>query len=170
VQKTLNEALETMRFQLIVRPLLTNEGAVKISLKYPANLPGDSVVVLIDDKIVDYPENESLFAEGEHSLTILSGNYRTENRRFLVERGKILELSIMLTGLTPLLIFEAPEKAEVYLDGEALANPEIPAAVEPGTHEIRIQVSGYSLSKKIIVEKGKTYTITFMASLLVNEE
>ncbi|MDR0555074.1 MAG: PEGA domain-containing protein [Treponema sp.] len=169
VIKGLSEEVETMRFTLNVKPILSDEGAVKILLRYPDNFPAKPFIALIDDEVVERPQEERLLREGEHHLVIISDDYRNESRRFIVERGKVLELAVNLQDPTPLLIFESPENALIFLDNQALGSNPAPLAVEPGIHEVRFQVSDYAVIRTLTVQKGKTYRVSLAVNVLVTE-
>jgi hypothetical protein len=166
VIKGIGEDLESMRFRLSVKPILGDEGAVRLHFRYPPQLPGRPFTFLVDDLVIDRPGEELLLKEGEHHLLILSDDYRNENRLFLVERARVLDLNIELQDPTPLLIFEGPEQTMVFLD-DLPVEGSVP--VEPGTHEVRFQVSDYTISRTIRVEKGKTYRIALMVDVDIAE-
>jgi hypothetical protein len=170
VMKGIGEEIENAVFQLNVKPVLSDEGLVKITPHYPPSLPVLPVTALIDDRLVENIGEEQLLREGEHQLVLLSQDYRNENRRFIVERGKTHELSINLQDLIPLIIFEAPAEADVFLDNAKIDDTSAPLPVEAGQHEVKIQVSDYALIKPLLVERGKTYRVTFTADLHVAEE
>ncbi|MDR1618314.1 MAG: hypothetical protein LBS06_04620 [Treponema sp.] len=169
VIKGLSEELEQMVFHLSVKPVLGDEGAVKISPRYPEQLPGRPFTVLIDDVVIENPAEERLIREGEHHLVILSDDYRNENRRFVVERTRVLDLAIELQDPTPLLIFEAPENARIFLDNIPIDGKPEPKPVEPGVHEIRFQVSDYAIVKTLTVLRGKTYRVTLSIDVNISE-
>jgi hypothetical protein len=169
IVKGLTGELETMRFRLNARPILGDEGAVRISFRYPEQLGGKPFTMLIDDVVVENPEEERLLKEGEHHLMILSDDYRNESRRFLIERAKILDLSIELQDPTPLVIFEAPEDARIFLDNEPVALGLTPVPVEPGPHEVRFQVSDYAIVRQITVQRGKTYRVALAVDVNISE-
>lgn len=169
VIKGLSEEVENMRFTLNIKPLLSNEGAVKILFRYPDNLSDRPFTALIDDDVVERPAEERLLREGEHHLMILSDDYRNESRRFLVERGKILELTVNLQDPTPLVIFEAPENARVFFDNQPLGTSPPPMAAEPGIHEVRFQVGDYVVVKSLTVQKGKTYRASLSVDVQISE-
>ncbi|MDR2375828.1 MAG: hypothetical protein LBD96_05245 [Treponema sp.] len=160
--------LEKMDFQVSARPILGDEGAVRINFQYPEHLPDRPFSVLIDDKTVETPV-DILLKEGEHRLLILSDDYRNENRLFRVERARILDLDIVLEDTAPLLFFEAPEQAVIFLDDLALEGMRGPIPVEPGFHEVRFQVSDYSIARNIQVRRGKTYRIAITVDVDVSE-
>jgi hypothetical protein len=170
VVKGISEDLEGMRFQLSVKPILGDEGAVRIGFRYPVQLPDRPFTLLVDDQVIRTPAEELLLKEGEHHLLILSDDYRNENRLFLVERARILDLSIELQDPTPLILFEAPENSRVFLDNVLVEGNLTPIPVEPGHHEVRFQVSDYSIIKNITVQRGKTYRAALMVDVDVSED
>ncbi|GHV32878.1 hypothetical protein AGMMS4952_24090 [Spirochaetia bacterium] len=169
VVKGLSEEIESMRFQLSVKPLFSDEGAIRISLRYPEQLSGRPVTVLIDDEVVERLQEEKLLKEGEHRLVIISNDYRNENRRFLIERGKTLDLVITLQDTTPLVLFEAPESAAIFFDNKPVEGGAQPLAVEAGLHEVRFQMSDYSVIKPLTILRGKTYRIALEVDISVSE-
>ncbi|MDR2842891.1 MAG: hypothetical protein LBV52_06790 [Spirochaetaceae bacterium] len=162
--------VENMRFTLNIRPLLSDEGAVRVKVLYPDNKQQGPAAILIDNNVIERLQDETFLKEGEHFLTILSADYRNETRRFIVEQGKTIDLSITLHDLTPLIVFEAPSKALIYIDKILLSSTGNPVAVIPGTHEIKIQLSDYTIVKTLIIQKGKTYRVVFAIDLEVTEE
>jgi hypothetical protein len=169
VIKGLSEEIETMRFQLSVKPILSDEGAVRIMPRYPEQLPRRPFTALIDDEVVEQPREIRLLKEGEHRLVIISDDYRNENRRFLIERGKILDLTMDLQDTTPLVFFEAPENAVIFFDNEAVESGSQPLTVEPGLHEVRFQMSDYSVLKPLTIQRGKTYRVALEVDVSVSE-
>lgn len=169
VIKGLSMEIESMRFQLNAKPLLSDEGAARIAVRYPEQLPEKPFSLLIDDRVIENFWEEQLLKEGEHRLSVLSENYRNENRRFLIERGKILEITIELLDPTPTIIFEAPQGAQIFFDGLPLEQSLTPLPVEPGQHEMKFQLSDYSIIKSITVERGKTYRASLTADVIIEE-
>ena len=147
-----------------------DEGAVRLALRYPQLLRDRPVSVLIDDEVVTDAGALHILREGEHQLLVISEDYRTESRRFLVERGKIADITVTLKDTTPVLLFEAPDRAMIFINNRRIVNPDAPYPVTPGTYDIRIQVSDYTIIKTVQVHKGKTYRIAFTIDLSVSEE
>jgi hypothetical protein len=169
VIKGISEELENMTFNFLVKPILSDEGAVKISFRFPEQLPGKAFTALIDDTVIEKPGEEMFLKEGEHDLVVLSEDYRNQSRRFLVERAKVLDLTVELQDPTPLVYFEYPEGARIFLDNTLLANPQSLQPVEPGLHEVRFQISDYSVIRPITVQKGKTYKIALSVDVDISE-
>jgi hypothetical protein len=166
--KGIGEELEKMDFRLSVKPILGDEGAVRLHFRYPPQLSHRPFTLLVDDLVIDQVGEELFLREGEHHLLILSDDYRNENRLFLVERARVLDLNIELQDPTPLLSFEGPEQTTVFLDDMPVEG-KTPVPVEPGTHEIRFQVSDYTIARTIRVEKGKTYRIALTVDIDISE-
>ena len=169
VIKGISDDIERMVFNLTVKPIMSDEGALKLSFRYPYNLMSRPLTVLIDDVIIDNPGEERLLKEGEHHLFIISEDYRNQSSRFVVERAKTLYLTVELQDTTPLLIFEYPEETRVYLDNVLVQNPKIPKPVEPGLHEVRFQISDYTIIRTLMVQKGKTYRVAMSVDVNISE-
>jgi hypothetical protein len=169
VIKGLSQELETMVFQLQVKPILGNQGAVRLGFRYPELLRDRPFTVLIDDEVIENPGEEQLLREGEHHLVVLSEDYRNENRRFVVERAKILDLSIELQDPTPLIIFEGPENARIFLDNNPVPRDRDPIPVEPGQHEAKFQVGDYTIIKTLHIQRGKTYRVALAVDVNIME-
>jgi hypothetical protein len=169
VIKGISAEMEKMTFNLQVKPILSDEGAVKINFHFPDQLPGRAFTALIDDTVIENPGEERLLREGEHNLLVLSEDYRNQSRRFIVERAKVLDLAVELQDPTPLIVFEYPEGAKIFLDNTPVPNPQSPWPVEPGLHEVRFQVSDYSIIRPITVQKGKTYKVALSVDVDISE-
>ncbi|MDR2783073.1 MAG: hypothetical protein LBB48_04420 [Treponema sp.] len=167
--KGISEEIEKMTFTLTVKPILSNEGALALAFRYPEQLQSKPFILLIDDVLIENVNELQFLREGEHRLTILSDDFRNENRKFLIERSKTLELTIDLQDPTPLIFFEAPEKTVLYFDNEPV-NTAKPLAAEPGKHEIKIQLNDYLIIRPITVQKGRTYKIALLVDLNISEE
>jgi len=126
--------------------------------------------VLIDDVVVPDFSRERILKTGEHYLSIISEDFRTENRTFVIEKARTLDMTVDLRDTTPVLQFEAPENTRVYLDDVLLATTRQAVMVEPGQHTVRFQVGDYSVTKQLTIEKGKTYTIALTVDVLIKED
>ena len=167
VIKGLSSELENMIFNLTARPIYSDEGAVRLTARYPALLRDRPFTVLIDDRVINNINEQVVLREGEHHLVVLSDDYRNESRRFIVERSKVLDLIIELQDPTPILIFEGPQNAVVYLNNTRINNIFEPVTVQPGSHEIRFQVGDYTVTQNINVQRGKTYRIALNVDLFI---
>ena len=162
-------AVERMVFNLNVRPILSNEGAVRINFRYPGNLQGRPYTVLLNGNVIANPKEEQLLPEGEYNLVILSEDYRNHSSRFVVERAKALDLTIELQDSTPFLIFEAPENARIFLNNELIPDPRVLRPVEPGVHEVRFQVGDFSITRPLNAQRGRTYRVAMSLEVVITE-
>jgi hypothetical protein len=170
VIKGLSQEVENMAFQFSVKPILSDEGAVRFTFRYPEQLAERPFTLLVDDVLLEDTAADYLFKEGEHHLSVLSDDYRNESRRFMVERSRIIDLAVELRDPTPLLLFEGPRNSLVFLDNVRVTAGSDARPVEPGIHEIRFQIGDYTITKNLTVQRGKTYRIALTVDLDVDEE
>jgi len=169
VIKGLSEETEHTRFTLSARPILADEGAVGLNFRYPEQLKDKPFTVLIDDVVVKNTAEEQILKDGEHHLVILSENYRNENRRFMVEKAKRVDITINLQDPTPLIIFEAPGNARIFLNNQPVVRENGPIPVDPGVYEAKFQVGDYTLTRNITVQRGKTYRVALAVGIDIEE-
>ena len=170
VVKGMTEEFEAMTFNLTARPILTDEGAVTIIPRYPPLLRDRPFTVLIDDVHIENINEKLFLKEGEHHLVVLSENYRNESRRFFVGRARTLDLIIELQYPTPLIVFEAPQNAVIFLNNELIFQTQEPIAIEPGMHEIKFHIGDYTVIKNLNTQRGKTYRVALKLDLTIDED
>jgi hypothetical protein len=170
VSKGLPDDFENLSFNFTVKPILSDEGAVRLIPRYPTQLRNKPFTVLIDDNVIPNISEQILLREGEHHLVILSDDYRNESRRFVVERSKTVDLTIELQDPTPIIIFEAPQNAQIYLNNTLISRRSDPVTVDPGQHEVKFQVGDYTLTRTLNIQRGKTYRVSLAVDLTVQEE
>jgi hypothetical protein len=86
-----------------------------------------------------------------------------------VEPGKTSALDVELQSLTTLLSIEAPQNAEVYLDGEKLSSlTALPIA--EGSHQVRIKIAEYNVTKKFSAQAGRHYHLSCIFDIIINED
>ncbi len=176
VAKGIPSDLENAQFQVRVRPLLTDEGAIRLNLRYP-DLAGEHgpLSVTIDDKKL--PEGHFLdgkealvLKSGIHYLRVSSDRYRDENRSFTLDQGRTLELVIELQDTTPILTIEAPDSALLTLDGQKMGrDAKQGSTVEPGEHVVACRIGDYVVTRKFTAYRGKAYRIVLQVDLVVQE-
>jgi len=168
VAKGLDDVFEQLTFNVTARPIIGSEGAVRLIPRYPPQLRNRPFTVLIDDNVINNTSEEILLREGEHHLVVLSDDYRNESRRFVVERARVLDLIIELQDPTPVVIFESPQNARIFLNNVQISTNSV--TVEPGTHEIRFQIGDYTITRSITVQRGKTYRVSVDIDLSIQED
>jgi hypothetical protein len=168
--KGLADELENMNFNITARPIISDEGAVRIIPRYPPQLRNRPFTILIDDRVINNISEQLILREGEHHLVVRSDDYRNESRRFVVERAKVIDLTIELQDPTPIIIFEAPQNAQIFLNNRRITQGRDPITVEPGNHEVRFQIGDYTVIRTLTVQRGKTYRVALAVDVTVNEE
>ncbi len=170
ISKGASAEVESAKFQVRVRPLLTDEGALSLRLRYPeGGAERYPVSVTVDDRKVD-AASPLLLKAGQHRLGVSSEAYRDESRSFAVEQGKTIELVVELQDTTPVLVVEAPDSAVVTLDGVRVDHVSKPSmTVEPGDHTAACRIGDYSLTRKFTAYRGKTYRLVLEIDLQVQE-
>jgi hypothetical protein len=170
VIKGLSAELEDMTFNLTVRPVFSDEGAVRLIPRYPPQLRDRPFTVMVNENVISNISEQIILKEGEHHLVILSDDYRNESRRFIVERTKVIDLIIELQDPTPIIIFEGPQNAQIYIDNTRIPRNRDSVTVEPGLRQIRFQIGDYTVSQTLNVQRGKTYRIALDIGINIQEE
>jgi hypothetical protein len=170
ISKGLSSAAEAAKFQIRVRPLLTDDGALSLKLRYPeAQVERFPVTVTVDDRKVD-PSAPIFLKAGSYRLGLSSEAYRDESLGFVVEQGKTLELVVELQDTKPLLSIEAPDSAIVLLDGQRIDHVARPTmSVEPGEHSVTCRLGDYTLTRKFTAYRDKAYKLVLEIDLQVEE-
>ncbi|MCL2184798.1 MAG: hypothetical protein FWB86_02945 [Treponema sp.] len=170
IDKGLPPEVENMTFNVTARAIFSDEGAVRLEPRYPPQLRNRPFTVLINDNVITNILEDIILREGENHLVIISENYRNESRRFIVERGKIIDLIIELQDPAPIIIFEGPQNAQIFFDNVPIVQNREPIIAEPGSHEIKYQIGDYTIIRSINVQRGKTYRIALDVNLNIIEE
>jgi hypothetical protein len=170
VTKGLPDDFENTTFNFTARPIFSDEGAVRLIPRYPAQLRNRPFTVLIDDNVISNLSEQVLLREGEHHLVVLSDDYRNESRRFVVERTKVIDLTIELQDPSPIIIFESPQNAQIYLNNNLIPRNRESVTVEPGQHEVKFHLGDYTITRTLNIQRGKTYRVSLALDLTVHEE
>jgi len=170
VTKGLPEEFDRLTFNITARPILSDEGAVRLIPRYPPQLRNRPFTVLINDNVISNIGEEIILREGEHHLVILSDDYRNESRRFIVERTRVIDLILELHDPSPVIIFEGPQNALIYLNNVMIPLTRESIIVEPGNHEIKFQIGDYTIIRQMNVQRGKTYRVSLAVDLTIFED
>ena len=171
LEKGIPGSIEASQFTISASPILRNEGLLKLTINEggsPPTLPFD---LSIDDQPELFPQPDGyILPTGLHHLRITSDNYTEQFQTFGIDQGATTKVNLTLVRPVPKLIFEVPDIAAVYLDGQLLSPPpRTPIVVKEGSHVIQFKLGNYSLTKTITAEKGKTYKITLFLDISVQE-
>lgn len=169
IAKGFGSDMESARFHVHIRPILSDEGALNLKLRFPEGSKDRFVTVTIDDKPVDI-SSSIVLSSGVHHLHISSESYRDENRSFVLQQGQTLDLTVDLQDTIPVAFIDAPDSAFVSIDGvkiDQVAKPEF--TLEPGEHTIVCRIGDYTITRKFTAYRGKTYRLILSVDLHIQE-
>jgi len=168
IMKGLPDNIDNLKFIVKIKPILTDEGGMQLKVTYPDE-NSKPISIRVDENLVSAPEDILVLIPGTHHLSIVSDDYRNEVRVFTVESARITDLNVKMQDTTPHLQLVAPENTRVTVDSKAVENIRDPFVIEAGEHTILFKIGDYELSKQIIVEKGRDYTVSMIIDLTVTE-
>jgi hypothetical protein len=174
LMKGIPDTVAEARFFLTVRPAVARRGLVQLALRTPSGTPAEALTAWLDERELSPAELQGLQAgqelpAGLHRLRLASPEFQEVNASFTVESGKSATLDIQFQTLITLLTIEAPQNAEVYLDGEKLsALAGLPIA--EGTHQVRVKIADYSVTKKFSAQRGRHYHLSCVFDIIISED
>ncbi|MBN2874462.1 MAG: hypothetical protein JXM71_05150, partial [Spirochaetales bacterium] len=169
VGKGFNPSMEAAEFKLTVRPILGNEGGISISVHFPEGEEHGAPSIFVDDKLIQDESSVILAKKGARVLRISAEGYREEVVTIAVEPGRVVPVSVALTPNAPFIVFQAPDGTVVTLDGKPLAKEDLDGlAVEPGEHTLAFKIGDYSMTRKLMALRGKTYQVILSVELEID--
>jgi len=169
--KGLTMEQEKAVYQVKVRPIFTDEGALRLTLTQPEDLVGIATPnVYVDEKKIEVWQDLVFLKKGAHTLQVAGEGVRDETRTFAVESGKIFAIEIKLQGTKPILIFEAPANAVILLDDQPVDHSSsLHLVVEPGERTVVCRIGDYTITRTFTAVRGKTYHIVFSVDVQIQE-
>ncbi len=171
VMKGTPEEFENLRFEVSVRPILTNLGKLQIELNSPDGtdvLPKCSLFV--DEVPFELQKNGNYLESGIHTFSLVSDFFRNEVRTVQIEQAKTTSLSINLHSIEPFVTIAAPNSTEIYFDGIKLEPEEKTFIIDEGDHTVKFSLGNYEIEKKFTARKGQSYNISLNIQAVVTEE
>ncbi len=170
ITKGLPSQISESTFSVSVVPILADRGLLKLDVTENGGPPKEPYSLSIDNQPVTPTPNGYVLPSGLHRLQITSDSYKSIYRTFGIDKGQTTSIALQLQSVVPRLSFEAPDTAEVFLDGRKLDPvPRTPIDVSVGEHTVVVRVGNYSLTKKFAVDRGKSYKISLFLDILVQE-
>jgi len=165
IGKGTTTAMETAEFKLTIRPVLAEEGGIRVSVT-ASDIADRPFSIFVDDRRVEDPRSLILAKRGAHVVRVSAEGYREEVTTVAVESGKIVPVTINLTPNAPLLVFQAPAGTFISIDGQVVHQNEMAGlAVDPGEHALFFRIGDYSMTRKFMALKGKTYQVILSVEL-----
>jgi hypothetical protein len=171
LSKGLSTEQEKARYQVKIRPVFIEEGALRLTLVHPDGAAGSAAPsVYVDEKKIESYQELVFLKKGTHTLHVTAEGLRDETRTFAVEPGKTSTLEIQLQGTKPVIIFEAPANAVIRLDDEPVDHASASRlVVEPGEHAVVCRIGDYTITRKFSAVRGKTYRIVLSVGVEIQE-
>lgn len=170
VAKGLPEGVSESKFPITVTPILENKGLLKLHLSENGKPPEFPYTLTIDGQQLAPDTLGYELSSGIHNMTVSSNHYKQVNKTFGIEKGQTTQMGVSLQPLVPTILFEAPDTAEIFLDGQKIGGvPKKPVPVTEGEHTVIIRVGNYSLTKKFSVERGRSYKVSLFLDISVQE-
>lgn len=167
VMKGIPSSVLTSMFTLEILQVISNKGILNLDITSPAS--GDIYTIFLDGKKITN-ETEFILAAGIHQIKVESNNFKEISRSFVIERGETNKINLTLESLLPTVVFDAPQGAEIFLDGKKLDYVSGNGIqIEPGEHVVRIELSDYFLSRKFTVVAEKNYKVSLFLDILVQD-
>jgi len=171
IGKGILPSMENAEFKLTIRPVLRDEGGIKVTVAYPEGMDHADLSIFMDDKRVEDPLSILLAKKGARVLRISAEGCREEVITIAVEAGKVIPVVVTLTPSAPFFVFQAPAGTFVSIDGQPLSEAELDGvAVDPGEHTLFFRIGDYSMSRKFIALRGKTYQVKLSVELEIVPE
>lgn len=168
IMKGIPSDVASSRFEITIRPVLENKGALVIEL--PDGTDPDAVELLIDGEVQPKKSGRVLLATGVHQIRVKSDHYLPFSKSVGIEQAQTTSLKVELQPAQSTISFDAPEDARVFFDGEEVEAPTTSKLnTEPGEHVVLVRIGDYSVSKKIDLEGGKNYKVSLFFDILIND-
>ncbi len=157
------------RFEIAIRAVSAPSGSLILRIHETSPSAG-SYSVMIDEKPFAGIDGKVVLPIGIHHLRIESSGYQNINLSFGIEQGVLTELDVTLIPLVPMVSIEAPKGTQIFFDGKRFeGQTAVPFEVTEGPHTVVFTVGEYTLSRKFTAEKGKTYSISILLDIAIQE-
>lgn len=168
VMKGLPEEVLNSYISVTSRPIFSDKGRLVLNLAGPA-ASAEDISVFIDDLPVNF-KKDIILKTGVHNLSVVSENYRNEVRTFFIEQAKTTNLDIMLRGVEPALVLEAPDGVLIWLDGiDCTKQNGSEFIITEGEHTVKFALGSYEVVRSLNAVKGKTYNVSLDVDLSISE-
>ena len=154
---------------ITVKPLLIDKGQLKIELIPPQTQENLSLCTIYIDEIPIDATKKIILDTGIHNISVISEDYRNENRTVRIDQAKITDLRIEMKSIEPTLLITAPEGTLILLDEQECTQIGKEFIITEGEHKIKFAIGNYEITRTITAIKGKTYSANFSLDLEITE-
>ena len=154
---------------ITIKPLLIDKGQLNIELTPPQSQENLSLcTIYVDEKPVDKTK-KIILDTGIHNISVISEDYRNENRTVRIDQAKTTDLKIEMKSIEPTLLITAPEGTLIVLDEQECNQIGKEFVISEGEHKIKFVIGNYEITRTITAIKGKTYSANFSFDLEITE-
>ena len=168
ISKALPDNLADAYFEIVVRGVYEEEGVLKVVIDQTGE--ESPFTVSVDGDEVAYAAEGYIVTPGIHLLEVFSPPTFQYAQNLLVRRGETAEAVVVIESSMPTVRIEAPEDADVFLDGQRYL-PTIHRTVElqAGEHVVLVQLGDFSISRQFEVKAGENYTVSLFLDIVVEQ-
>lgn len=173
--KGLSQALQSAGFQIAVRPVTRNVGAIDVrylledgSVYDPTGALAPDFELSIDGDRVDV-RGEYLLEPGLHRIRLTSERFQDQEVTVGVDRGRTVAVDLPLDLALARVAYTTPRGSTVYVNGSPLDAAVGDFTVPPGEHTIVVVLGDYSVTRTFRVEEEGSYAISLTMDIVVEE-
>ncbi len=158
------------QLQLRTRPINSNLGALSV-LTPTLGTEERKRLKLTANGVPQSADGLLLLEPGLYTLEASLPGYSGGPANVAVSQAKVTEVTLELPLESPSVVFEAPEGAQIVLDGKKLAwTPVTLYPVELGTHLVQVSIGNTLVSQAFEIPDGGKYRIRLNLQLLVEKQ
>ena len=154
---------------ITIKPLLIDKGQLNIELIPPQSQENLSLCTIYIDEIPVDMTKKIILDTGIHNISVISEDYRNENRTVRIDQAKTTDLKIEMKSIEPTLLITAPEGTLILLDEQECTQIGKESIISEGEHKIKFTIGDYEITRTITAIKGKTYSANFSLDLEITE-
>lgn len=175
VMKGIPGRAATSQFSVTAQPLIRNIGAVRPFLIHPdgqiiTDLDEYDLTLTLDGEPVESLDEEITVLPGLHRISLEAAEFENETLTFGVERGRVRELRLELQRPRSSIQVDAPETAELFVNGERIGEGAGNLTLPPGEHTVLFRIGDYTVSRKLTIEPKQDYEISLSLDILIDED
>ncbi len=172
IMKGVPSSVSRRKFFFTVKEEIAKKGLLNLRIVKPEGFETEETAVFLDDReLFDLADAPLELASGVHELIITSAAFKPATTSFALTPGQVVHLEIALEPNISTLSIESLEGASVYLDGNKIVGSQDGRIqLTEGEHSIRFKLGKYSVSKKFTVVSGRSYGISLLFDIVLDEE
>lgn len=160
VECRLHKHISTQR-QITVKPdvaetfIMDKPTPIEGSIYVRSNPSGARI--FIDDKETTHvtPQNISNILIGEHKVTLVLANHKTETRKVEVKQGETASVDVTLGDIAEMTITSRPSGATLYIDNEKVGTTPYTADMASGDYLVKLEKKKYeTFSKQVHLDSS----------------